>query len=125
MPTWRSTEQILSPQYGCVEPHEWITSDNLLGYPPQTPWGSCLPPRVEDIDIWEVIIEISGPTGVYAAWCPYAELYIVTHRWSIIQEFSGWNANKRLEEFLIANGIPYPKAPDAPTPEFVPSMIVV
>ena len=127
MPIWRSTEQILSPvKYGCIEPHEWITQDNPLGYPPMVLWKSNRPPKIEEIDIWEAIIEMSGPTGVYAAWSPYAELYIVTHKWQIIEEFSGWNANKRLENFLIAKNIQYPKAPDEPTPEFIqPTTIIV
>jgi hypothetical protein len=52
-------------------------------------------------------------------------LYIVTRGWRIVQEFSGWNANARLEKYLQANGIPYPKGPDAPVSEFVPSKLIL
>lgn len=125
MPRWKSTQQLLFVKYdGEVFDPNWMDYDSVQ-MPPHPAWTEKRPPRVEEIDIWEVISEWSGLSGVYAAWCPYAELYIVTHNWRIVQEFSGWNANKRLEEFLIANNIPYPKGPDAPTPEFVPSMIVV
>jgi hypothetical protein len=80
---------------------------------------------VDEVDIWEVISEMSGPIGVYAAWQPHAELYIVTCGWRIVQEFSGWNANARLEKYLQANNIPYPKGPDAPVQEFVPSKLIL
>jgi hypothetical protein len=93
--------------------------------PEPTMWTENRPPRVDEIDIWEVITEMSGPIGVYAAWQPYAELYVVTRGWSIVQEFSGWNANARLEEYLKKYKIPYAKAPDNPVEEFVPSKIIL
>jgi hypothetical protein len=127
MPRWKATEQIINlHRDGEVFDENWMNYDSIFQYMPDpTPWTETRPPRVEEIDVWEVITEIGGPVGVYAAWQPHAELYVVTHRWRIVQEFSGWNANARLEQFLIANNIPYPKGPDIPTPEFVRSMLVL
>ena len=127
MPRWKVTEQLLNlSKDGEVFDENWMNYNSIFQYmPTPVPWSETRPPRVDEINIWEVIVEMTGPLGVYAAWQPHAELYVVTHRWRIVQEFSGWNANKRLEEFLIAHNIPYPKGPDLPTPEFVPSMIVV
>ena len=129
MPRWKTTEQIINlHKDGEVFDENWMNYKSIFQYRPEpVPWTETRPPRVDEIDIWEVISELSnggGYVGVYGAWQPHAELYVVTYKWRIVQEFSGWNANKRLEEFLIANNIPYPKGPDAPTPEFVPSMII-
>ena len=127
MPRWKATEQILHlSKDGEVFDENWMNYDRISQYAPPSPaWNGDRPMRVEDVDIWEVITEMSGPVGVYAAWCPYNEFYIVTAGWRIVAEFSGWQANKRLEDFLIANSIPYPKGPDAPQPLFEPRMIVV
>lgn len=104
----------------------WMNFDRISQYAPPNPaWSSNRPMRVEDVDVWEVITEMSGPVGVYAAWCPYGEFYIVTNGRSIVAEFSGWNANARLEQYLNANSIPYPKGPDVPVQEFVPNKLIV
>ena len=80
---------------------------------------------VDGVEVWEVITEMSGPRGVYASYIPYQELYVVVDRGSIVAEFSGWQANARLEKYLQANGIPYPKGPDAAVEEFVPSKLIL
>ena len=84
--------------------------------PKQIPWDGNRPIRFEDVDLWEVITEMSGPIGVYAAYQPYAEYYIVTRHWKVWQEFEGYMANERLEQFLINNNIPYPRTNISPTP---------
>ena len=125
MPRWKSTQQIIAPQHdGEVFNPNWMDRDTVQ-MPPSPPWLEQRPPRVDEIDIWEVICEWSGLSGVYAAWCPHAELYIVTDRWRIVAEFSGWAANQRLEQYLIAHNILYPKSPDLPVPEFQRSMIML
>jgi hypothetical protein len=86
--------------------------------PPIIKWNSKRDIRFEEIDLWEVITEMTGPIGVYAAYMPYAEYYIVTNRRKIVAEFVGWNANKRLEEYLIQNNIPYTQTPDQTVSEF-------
>lgn len=58
---------------------------------------------------------MSGPVGVYSAWCPYEEYYIVTNGWRIVEEFSGWMANERLESYLIKHNINYPRTNISPT----------
>ena len=116
MPRWKATEQLLSlKRDGEVFEDNWMDRDTLQ-MPPSPKWAEERPMRVEDVDIWEVITEMSGPVGVYAAWCPYGELYIVTHGWRIVQEFSGWMANERLEQFLLANGIQFPRTSMTSTP---------
>lgn len=124
---WKTTEQIINlHRDGEVFDENWMNYDSIFQYMPDpTPWTEARPPRVDEIDIWEVIMEMTGPVGVYAAYQPHAELYIVTREWRIVQEFSGWNANQRLENFLIANNIPYPKGPDSPEKDYEKKLIIV
>lgn len=120
MPKWKSTEQILYPSKdGEYFDENWMNFDRISQYaPPIIEWTDDRPMRIEDVDLWEVITEQSGPVGVYAAYMPFGELYVVTSGWRVIAEFEGWNANKRLEEYLIANNIPYPKGSDVLVEEF-------
>lgn len=127
MPRWKATEQILDVRRdGEVFNPNWADYESIFQYMPEpTLWLEKRAPRIEEVDIWEVISEWSGLSGVYAAWCPYAELYIVTDKWKIVAEFSGWNANKRLENYLIKHKISYPRIKDKPTAEHEPLLIVV
>lgn len=110
---WKSTEHALNGSELFDE--NWMNYDSVSQYAPASPqWNGDRPMLVEDVDIWEVITEVSGPIGVYAAWCPRDELYIVTSGWRIVAEFSGWRANERLEQYLIGHRIPYPFTSMAP-----------
>ena len=46
--------------------------------PPTVDWDYQREMKIEDVDIWEVIVEGSNGLGVYAAHTPYAEFYMVT-----------------------------------------------
>jgi len=82
-----------------------------LAFPPLIPWTENRPMRIEDVDLWEVIIENGGPFGVYAAFMPHGELYIVVERGHLIQEYEGPMANSRLESYLRELKVPYPYEP--------------
>lgn len=127
MPRWKATEQILDPSKdGEFFDENWMNYKRISQYaPPIVEWNSERPMRIEDVDLWEVIAEQSGPVGVYAAYMPFGELYVVTSGWRVIAEFAGWNANNRLEEYLIANNIPYPKGSDVPVEEFVSQKLFI
>lgn len=127
MPRWKETKQILALQHdGEVFDDNWMNYNRIWQYAPPTPqWNGARPMRVEDVDIWEVITEMSGPIGVYAAWCPYGELYIVTRKWDIVQQFSGASANLRLERYLISHRIPYSYTDEVPVDVSYPSVTMV
>lgn len=130
MPRWKATEQIINlARDGEVFDENWMNYDSIFQYmPAATPWNEKRAPRVDEIYIWEVISEASngnGFIGVYGAWQPYAELYVVTHKWRIVQEFSGWRANQRLEKFLVKHQIPYPKTIDTATPDYEPDRLIL
>jgi myo-inositol catabolism protein IolC len=118
---WKTTEQILHlNKDGEYWDDNWMNYDSVRQWAPRPiPWKSDRPIRFEDVDLWEVISEesnMNGLIGVYAAYHPYAEYYVVTHRWSIIREFEGWMANERLEQFLIEYNVNYPHTDKSPTP---------
>ena len=81
----------------------------FLDLPPSPMWDNSRQLNPEDIDLWEVITEMSGPTGIYAAWLPYADFYMIVSNGSIDSTYYGKGSDlyaaKRCEEL----GIPYPK----------------
>ena len=127
MPRWKETRQVIRLENdGEVFDSNWMNYDRVWQYaPPKPMWTGNRPMRVDDVDIWEVITEMSGPVGVYAAWCPYGELYIVTRQWRIVQEFSGPSANLRLERYLISHRIPYAYTAEVPVDVSYPSVAVI
>ena len=76
MPRLRTTKQIFKD----------LTEINTINYdesnsdhdlPPRTAWDYSRELKLEDVDVWEVIYEEGGGTGVYASWEPYAEFYML------------------------------------------------
>jgi hypothetical protein len=108
MARFKLTENIFLNS-GEVFDENMIDNPNLR-FPQNTMWSENRPMKIEDVDIWEVIIEHGGPFGVYAAWQPYGELYIVLDKYSLVAEFSGINANLELEKYLQKEKIWYPKS---------------
>lgn len=117
MRAWKTTEEIFKFKFGNnVFENNWFNEKNpLQSCPPFIEWTNERPIRFEDVDLWEIITEINGITGVYASYMPYAEYYIVTHSGQIVAEFEGYMANERAEKFLIENNIQYPKTNNSPT----------
>ena len=94
MPLFKSTYNILKKydEDEVFNPN-WMDSDKLV-LPPSTEWDYARELQIEDVDIWEVLYEASNGIGLYAAWEPYAEFYMITTGYS--------NGDPR-----IVNGIPY------------------
>jgi hypothetical protein len=68
------------------------------------------PLKIKDIEVWEEIYRQPGNIGIYAAWSPYAEFYLIIHELFFnfdqgIEIFSGEYAMsdimKRSKEFGI------------------------
>lgn len=78
MPFFKSTLNILKqPEEDEVFKTSWMDSDKLV-LPPKPNWSYDREMAIEDVDIWEVLYEASHGLGLYAAWCPYAEFYLIT-----------------------------------------------
>jgi hypothetical protein len=78
MPTFKSTYNIfLAVDEDEVFNPNWMDSNSVV-VPPGRDWDYSRELDIDDIDIWEVIYEAGGGWGVYAAWDPYAEFYLIT-----------------------------------------------
>lgn len=73
MPFFKTTENIFKDKGEYFDPN-WMDSDKVI-LPPRTEWDYKRNMQIEDVDIWEVIIEAGY--SVYAAWSPYAEFYML------------------------------------------------
>jgi hypothetical protein len=81
MPFFKTTHNILTvPWEDELFDPNWMDSDTLK-LPPSTPWNYQREMKITDVDIWEVLYQASGGIGVYAAWMPYAEFYMICKGW--------------------------------------------
>jgi hypothetical protein len=67
----------------------WMDSNKLIT-PPKKNWDYKRPMQIEDVNLWEVICEQGGSVGIYAAWDPYAEFYMIRVGWFL--EAQGYGA---------------------------------
>ena len=88
MPTFKTTENIFKIN-GELFDENWMDADKLV-LPPTQKWDYKRKLYIEDIDIWEVICE-PWNYGVYAAWLPYAEFYMITNQKNFNDK--AWNEN--------------------------------
>jgi len=109
MPLFKSTHNILRVQdENEVFDPNWMDSDKLV-LPPTKEWDYKREMTIEDVDIWEILFEGSPAKGVYAAWAPYAEFYMVCtgpdykqdpYTWK--DHYSGdirWTWNRQIQTF--------------------------
>jgi hypothetical protein len=81
MATFKTTYNIFKkPWEDELWDDNWMNSDRVI-LPPRYDWDYARSLQLEDVDVWEVLYERGGGTGVYAAWCPYAEFYLVRPGW--------------------------------------------
>jgi hypothetical protein len=57
--------------------------------PPSRPWKETRSIKLDDVNLWEQIFYEPGVIGVYAAWDPADELYLVTYN-CFLEENSGY-----------------------------------
>lgn len=77
MPIFRTTHGIFKEPW-----KDELFDINLMDYDtlkllPKKNWDYKREMKVEDVDIWEEIYLQGGGTGLYAAWMPYAEFYMI------------------------------------------------
>jgi hypothetical protein len=118
MPLFRETKHIFTKDHGEVFEPEWMMANTII-YPETKEWDYSNELYMEDVEIWEVIKEWSnaskiedndpGPCGIYAAWRPHAELFMVKLPKSQggVVSFFGLNAEKQVRKFLTDKGIDY------------------
>ena len=106
---FKSTQNIFK-DFGEVFDPNWMDSDKVI-YPPKYDWDYQRELQIEDVDIWEVIYEQSGGVGVYVAWCPYAEFYLIRTGWcnvpNDIETYYGPGSQKAVQRRMNELKIPY------------------
>jgi hypothetical protein len=123
MPFFKTTFNILNKNdEDELYDESWMESYSLI-LPETKNWDYSRELSVDDIDIWEVIYEASDGIGVYAAYRPYAEMYMITigfdssvdpriygdflYPHKIVETYYGKNAQKMVQERMIQLGIPF------------------
>lgn len=121
MPFFKTTYNIL------FKPDEdEFFDENLSNYdklilPKKGDWDYKRELKIEDINLWEVIYQASGGVGVYAAYDPYAEFYMITTGWDghtrtirdaiysdkIIETYYGKNAQNMVQKRMVELNIPF------------------
>jgi len=76
---FKTTENIFK-NFGEVFDESWMNSNKIIT-PPKKDWDYLRKLQIEDVDVWEVIYEQGGAVGIYAAWSPYAEFYMIRVGW--------------------------------------------
>ena len=107
MPRFKTTEMIIKGTEEYFD-ENWMDSP-FLQLPDSDAWDYSRELNIEDIDLWEVISEASGPTGLYAAWLPYAEFYMIINRRQIDSTYYGKGADEPASKRCDELGIHYPK----------------
>lgn len=85
MPFFKTTHTILkAPWENEVFESNWMDSNKLILPPggpddPKAQWDYNREMNIDDVEIWEQLSYQGGGLGLYAAWLPYAEFYLVTH----------------------------------------------
>ena len=121
MPIFKTSFNIFKrPDQDELYDPNWMNSDKLKLPPggsddPSAVWDYGREMTIDDVDIWEILYEASGGIGVYAAWLPYAEFYMVTTGWvpktindRIIETYYGPQAEIKVWKRARQLGIPLP-----------------
>ncbi len=86
MPQFRTTYNILtkSDEDELFDPN-WMDSDKII-LPPRVEWDYSRELQIEDVNIWEIIYQQGGGIGLYAAWDPFAEFYMLTFKFKTVSK---------------------------------------
>jgi hypothetical protein len=79
---FKTTQEILTNTWDCQ------VRETTVHLPPKILWNQNSELTMEDVELWEQIYYQPGNVGIYAAWTPYAELYIVVYDLFMVQKQS-------------------------------------
>jgi hypothetical protein len=102
----RTTEDILSIMWATDSTESPTTT-------PDVHWHYLREMKIEDVSIWEEVFRQPGNAGVYGAWSPHAEFYIIVYELFLdnketIETFYGVDASKNLRRRAAELGIELP-----------------
>ena len=113
MPFFKTTKDIFkTPWEDELFDPNWMDSDTLI-LPPKKEWDYSRELQIEDVDVWEQLYYQGGGLGLYAAWEPYAEFYMITKpHFSMfsnrVETYYGKGAQKIVQKRIKELGIPAP-----------------
>ena len=107
MPIFKSTKEILENPW--VNAHGRTTA-NTTGLPCHYEWDNSRSIEVTDVSIWEQLFFQEGNLGIYVAWDPFAEFYMITYNMFLntpygIQTFQGPTAGHEVYNVARELGI--------------------
>ena len=111
MPFFKTNKDIfIEPWNEEVFEENWSNYDKPF-YPETLEWDYSRELSISDIEIWEQIYYESGNRGVYAAYRPYAEFYMITNYTPIgttigVETYYGNNARKKVYKRAAQLGMP-------------------
>ena len=105
MARFKSTHNIFT-DFAEIFDENWMDSDKLV-LPPKKNWDYSRPLQIEDVSIWEVILEQGGGWGLYASWDPYAEFYLLRMGFQGMETYYGAGVQKNLKKKLKELGISF------------------
>jgi hypothetical protein len=109
MPFFKTTKDIfVTPWEDELFDPNWMDSDHVI-FPPNIPWDYSRELTIEDVDIWEQVYYQSGGLGLYVAWSPYAEFYLITNFLNIknpLETFYGPMAGEKAYKKAVKLGMP-------------------
>jgi hypothetical protein len=109
MPFFKTTKDIfVTPWEDELFDPNWMDSDHAV-FPPNIPWDYSRELTIEDVDIWEQVYYQSGGLGLYVAWSPYAEFYLITNFLNIkspLETFYGPMAGEKAYKKAVKLGMP-------------------
>ena len=121
MPFFKTNKNILeTPWEDELSESKYYNSNNLILPPggpddPHAKWDYKRMMKIEDVDIWEQIYYASGNIGLYAAWLPYVEFYMITlpapnipysPKTMLIETYYGQGAQDEVYNRCLEIGIP-------------------
>ena len=87
MPQFRETSAIFTDQKTNIFDKDWDIVNKPAFFPPNSDWDYQRDMMIEDVNIWEVILEQSNGPSLYAAWDPYAEFYMIVDQVAMSVEY--------------------------------------
>lgn len=115
MPLFRTNKDIFGDRGEEAFESRFMDS-NVIQMPKNGRWDYNATLQPDRVEIWEVIFEDTWGWGVYAAWEPYAELYMIrmpptNDGTSIFDCYYGQGAHDRVMKFMVENKIPFGTSP--------------
>ena len=103
MPQFKETSAIFTDEKTNIFDKDWDIVNKPAFFPPNSDWDYQRDMMIEDVNIWEVILEQSNGPSLYAAWDPYAEFYMIVDSSSMSVEYfygskSSQKVFKRMKE---------------------------